>query len=159
MKIHKPLSGKLVLWLFHTTFLTLLLIATSGQAQQINKPSDWQVYYENNEVRVEYKYQSCNLPWEGSHNENVYLKFVNKTTTLITVSWRNELWYNGKCHGCDGNIEFKNQLQLSPGSTQQGSCSTSSPKELVILSKLLNVESKTKLSGFDLKDVTVKINN
>jgi hypothetical protein len=120
------------------------------------RSASWQTLHQTSEVEIRYRYEECKLTTNGTHNEIVYLQVRNRTNSTIHVEWNSELWYNGKCSGCEpGDTENSKSILLKPGEIKEGSCSAFCPSELRIFSKMLGSGSKSALTDFNLKDITV----
>jgi hypothetical protein len=120
------------------------------------KSSSWQTFKSTDQFEINYRYADCTLPSNGTSYENIYLQFVNKTDQLIQIEWNGEHWYNGKCNGCEpGKTENHKTIVLNPNQTIEGSCTTSCDHALIITSKMLNRESRSELTDFNLRDITV----
>jgi hypothetical protein len=118
------------------------------------KSSTWQLLQNNDLIEINYRYADCELTSQGTHNENVYLQVKNKSDKKIQVEWITEYWYNEKCVGCmAGDIENHKTLILNPYETIEGSCDEKCNLSLKITSKMLNRESKSQLTDFNLKEV------
>lgn len=127
-----------------------------GQKQEgiVPRPVEWATFFENEFVRIDYKYANCDQVSEGIHKEEVYLQFTNKTDQVLSLKWALELHYGKKCFNCDGtNDEMKFAIDLSPNETIAGACSGKSIPQLTIFSKHLDFESSMILSDFKIKDL------
>jgi hypothetical protein len=145
------------------TLMILILISVYAKAgvpiiSDGNKirSGTWQQLQNNDQITINYRYADCELPANGSHNENVYLQIINKTNEKIRIEWDGENWYNGKCNGCEpGRTENHRTVILQPKETIEGSCSTQCNPALMITSKMLKRESKSELTDFNLRDLSV----
>jgi hypothetical protein len=118
------------------------------------KSTDWQLLLSNEFVDVSYRYAECSLPSEGIHNEYAYIQIKNKTSKELKIEWNTEYWYNDKCTGCDaGNKEDHKTVILKSNETLEGNCSKDCQHSLMILSKKLNLNMKTTLTNFNLRDL------
>jgi hypothetical protein len=124
-----------------------------AQTNPLKKTETWESIYSDNQIEIFQKYERCNIPSNGTNEEVVYLRIVNKTSAVIDVSWKLEMYYDGVCHGCTGQ-EYMKTVQLSPNGTISGTCSESSLKELRIFSKMVSFKTR-ELTGFELKNVHV----
>lgn len=120
------------------------------------KSSSWQSYRSTDQIEINYRYADCNLPSSGTAYENVYLQIKNKTDKKIQIEWNGEHWYNGKCNGCEpGRTENHKTVILNPKETIEGSCTKECDHTLIITSKMLNRETKSELTDFNLRDITI----
>jgi hypothetical protein len=152
----KKISSVLVVVLFLISYSTFY-----GQELKNLQTSTWEIITTPLEtISVSYVTADCNLPSEGTHNENIYLKFTNNTPKTLKVEWNMEYWYNGKCNGCEkGNIENHKSITLNPNETMQGYCNVKSNPALAIFSKMLNIKIKSKLTNFKLRDLKISVLN
>ncbi len=128
--------------------LVFLLFTTSVFAQ-----NNWQTVSEKQNVTIQSKKADCNDVANGIHKELILLKFENKNSFPVNISFRKELWYNGNCINCNSNSnEHIISVTLKPNEILEGNCKSS--KQLQIFSKMLNLK-KSELSHFELKDITV----
>ncbi len=163
MKTNSTFFGKSI-FVFFFFYLLGFSFSASAQNEPISstttskiKSENWQLLLSNELVEVNYKYANCNLPSEGTHHENVYLQIKNKTNTPISCEWNTEYWYNNNCNGCNNdNIENRKMLVLEAQQTISGECLISSNPALIIFSKKLDFEIKSKLTNFNIRDLKVK---
>ncbi len=140
---------------------SLFTINSSAQVTNLSELTEkvklptWQQLVTTPSVTINYKYNECHLLTQGTHHENVYLQVKNLSPVKLKLEWNAEYWYNDKCYGCDGDAEFKKTLILEPNALLEGFCSETTPRELVIFSKMLDFDIKTELKNFNLKNLTV----
>ena len=163
MKFKSKTQGKSII----TAMLLMMFFISNVSAQKESAPEsstsamkakseDWQLLLSNEFVDVSYRYADCKLPNEGIYNEYVYLQIKNKTTKELKTEWNTEYWYKDKCHGCDsGNIENHKTVFLKPNETIEGSCIKECNRSLMMLSKMLDLDTKSKLSNFNLRGLKV----
>ncbi len=133
------------------------VIPSSTSETKVKSPV-WQVLLSNELIDINYKYGECIVPSQGTHDEFVYLQIKNKTNKELNIEWNTEYWYSGKCYGCeDGNTENHKTIHLIPNTTMEGICAKDVNPALVILSKMLNIETNTELTNFNLRDIKTTI--
>ena len=156
--------------LFNTT-LFFLVFSYIGYGQQefstnlievdrnSQNPIDWITYCDNEEMVIDYKFVQCD-PSIGYDNESILLKFKNKTTQTIQISWNKNLYYDGVCKTCDYPDEYYYEIQLQPFEEVEGNCSISSNNRLKIFSKFvdLNYTKGLKLTAFELVKLNLIVN-
>ena len=122
-------------------------------------PIDWLTYYDNEEFVIEYKFVECD-PSIGYDNESILLKFNNKTSQTITISWNKNLYYDGVCKTCDYPDEYHYELQLQPMVEVEGNCDIYSDSKLKIFSKFVdqNYTKGLKLTAFELSKLNLIMN-
>jgi len=145
-------------------FYTILFASTMLNCSFITndehkvRSTSWQTLKEDDKIEIRYRYSDCDLPSNGTHNENVYLQITNKTNQKIQLEWNTEYWYNDKCIGCEKeNMENHKTLLLKPNQTLEGSCSEKCDQSLMIFSKMLNFDIKSVLTDFNLRDLKTTV--
>lgn len=140
-------------------FVALIITSYSfAQDNSLRKVYEWTTFFENEFVRIDYKYGDCHIPEQGLHQERVYLQFTNKTSGALALSWQLQLKYGERCYNCNGiNSELQFDLKLNPNETVAGGCELKADNKLIIFSKHLDFESATPpLSSFLLKELEYK---
>jgi hypothetical protein len=140
-------------------FLFSILFANSIFSQS----NDWELYYSDNQIKIEYTYQNCEYT-EQFNSEYVVFKITNTTNQNITVEWQEQLWYDDICSNCEqDNIESRKIINLEAEERLEGECNINS--NLKIFSKfldkiedlpILGVKKIATLSRFELKNITIK---
>ena len=119
--------------------------------------TDWKTYYKDSLVQVEYRFDNCNLQYDGINKDEVYLKIQNLKNEKIEISWELVLNYGNRCYNCDReNDELKFNTILEPNQVIEGKCEEGNSFQLKIFSRFLNNESETKLKSFAVKYITSK---
>jgi len=141
-------------------FLFSILCANSIFSQS----NDWELYYSDNEIKIEYTYQNCE-DIDGFNSEYVLFKITNTTNQNITVKWQEQLWIDDNCINCELNSpEFRKEIKIRANHTASGDCNTSN--NLRIFSKFTErledmpgVNKIVSLSKFELKNLTITYND
>jgi len=121
-------------------------------------PENWTSLISNDLVDINYRYEICDLPSEGMRNEYLYIQVINRVNEEVVVEWDSEYWYNGNCIGCDSEgSEHHQRLVLLPNETIEGSCANFRNQSLVILSKMLHIDSNTELTDFNINSLSAII--
>jgi hypothetical protein len=147
--------------------LTVLILSTNCFSQEENSTNliavpeesstDWQVYYSNNQITIDYKFENCD-PEMGYDQQQVILKVTNHTDSKLEISWHALLYFNDKCRTCDYEDEYTFYVGLAPNETKSGSCSVYSQDfQLKIFSKFTdaNATNEKVLSSFDLSNIII----
>jgi len=143
----------------------MVFMSNFSMGNQTVKDSDqqklkrvWTLYMEKDGIQVYSMYEDCNDKVNGIHQENVVLKFVNTTGKNLSVDWDLILWYSDKSINNDNSDkEYHFSIHLNAGETKAGSCKNrNKSKEMVIFSKFLNMENKSVLNEFELRNFDVK---
>jgi hypothetical protein len=130
------------------------IIQTDTISTSLNNSTDWQVYFQNDQFKIEYKFSDCD-PEMGYNNESVLLKISNLTENKISLEWHMMTFYNSKCNSCLYPEEYTFQFSLAPSEIQEGTCSIYSKPHLKIFSKF-NDENHSKgqsLTNFKLSNL------
>lgn len=117
---------------------------------------NWELYSENEQIRIEQSIQKCTDNSQGTDNTFVLLKISNKTSEEITVDFDKEVWYNGVCFGCDEQKEKHVSLKINALSEVQGTCEKES--NIRIFHSMPQKFSKNILSDFKLKNIKIQTN-
>ena len=126
-------------------------------------PTEWEIYFENDTVKIEYTYQNCEYT-EQFNSEYVVFKITNTTNQNITIDWQEQLWYDENCTNCElDSTEFRKEIKMSANHTISGDCKTSN--NLRIFSKFTEkledmpgVNKIVALSKFELKNLIITYN-
>lgn len=123
------------------------LFTTLAFAQQNN----WQNYYSNDAISIEFKYAECHNPAKGIHHENVLLRITNKTNQELTAAYYLQRIYNGKEVKADvSNFTFS----LTASTSIESSCDELR-EGLYVFSRILDLKANSVLNSFDLKNLTI----
>ena len=124
---------------------TLLFLTSSLlHAQDV-----WKHYFENSQLKVEYRYSDCHDEANGIHQQKVLLRFSNLTNSAVDVSFQRKTDY-GKGYTTENNQQH---LLVPAKGEKEGSCSEKD-KSLFIFSKHLNMDGRT-LQKFELSNINV----
>lgn len=145
--------------LFTTPLLRTLglifVFALSTTVLSQDKPRDWTLYGTVDGVKILYKYADC-ISNSGTDQERVILKFENTNSYPISVTWKTDVYYNGKCHNCGSDDpEFVSSQKVLKESSVEGNCEDRSSR-LSFYSDFLDYQAKQKLTKFELNDIKVE---
>ena len=97
------------------SFTSLISITLSA-----SNPTDWETYFENDTVKIEYKYQNCEYT-QQFNSEFVIFKISNLTNNTLSLEWNEQLWYDGNCVNCETDSEEnRKQITILPTSITKG---------------------------------------
>ena len=65
-----------------------------------SKPTEWEVHFENDTIKIEYAYQDCDFS-STARQEMVVLKFTNLISQNILLSYKSDIWHNNVCVNCE----------------------------------------------------------
>ncbi len=131
-----------------------LIVVSFFILSHTNKSDVWTEYYSDHQIKISYKDSPCADVENGTNNNYVLLKVENKTNNKLTVSFKKETWYDGKCQNCHNTSdEFNTSVTLEPFEKMEGSCKSS--KNLRIFSQMNNQFATSRLTKFDLKNLEI----
>ena len=142
----------------------LLLFSSASIAQEatefvnteINEFSTWTTYFENDQVKIEFKRTDCDLN-SGLDKQYLYLRYSNKTQTAITMNWHIDMYYNDDCRTCDYD-EYDWSYSLAPGEVAEGTCEMGADRKLQLFAKFIdaNYTNDALLTGFKFSNLTIE---
>lgn len=117
--------------------------------------SNWIVYTENQEVKIEFKRADCHLN-SGYDKQYFLVRITNKTQNDVSVNWEMDLFYNNDCKTC-GISEYQWQIDLDPQGVAVGDCANGSENKLRMFSKFIdaNYTNTSVLTGFQFSNLTI----
>ena len=131
-------------------FLLVALMASfhSVFSQDANS---WSTYFENGQLRISVKKSDCDYPEKGINNRYLFLKLENLTDNAVSVSYDLNRSYNGKeitpdRNGFEFNIPANGLIEATCDHLTNG---------LHIYVKILSVEAKSSLTGFEVSDLVI----
>ena len=118
--------------------------------------SEWLPYFENNGLKIEFKYSECD-PKIGFDNQSILLKFTNSSEYKAGISWQMHKYYDGVCNSCNYPEEYLYEIVLDSNSSLEGDCSIESIYQLKIFSKFIdeNYTKGKRLTSFKLDDLKI----
>ena len=135
-------------------FLFLILFANSIFSQS----NDWELYYSDNEIKIEYNYMICDFSSTASQ-EIVVFRFTNLSENNITLNYETKMWYNGKEINTEQNLdEFRKTINLKNNEIITTNCENQW-KEYSIFSAFVHNETNERyvsLTKFELINITTK---
>jgi hypothetical protein len=133
----------------------LLILGAIVSAFVSVKAQSWTNYHSSREVEINYQKAECHDIANGVHKQVMLLQFVNLTNKKLSVSFNKQMWYNGKCTGCDNPPEQHFTITLNPQQTLAGSCADKRDKSLYVVNKMLNRTSTSALTKFELSNIQI----
>jgi hypothetical protein len=133
--------------------LTFVVLCGYFSAQAQNSGS-WQLYANQGDVSIFYKYDDCKIPSQGFNQSWVYIKIENKSKEKKNITWQYELFYDGLCRTC-GKDEYKVSFDLNPGEIKEGTCALGRSEMLNIFVKHLDIRNVEVLTDFKLSNIIV----
>ena len=135
-------------------FPFLLFLALNGFTQTAN--NTWKLYKSVDGIEIYTANKECHDFANGIHYDYIVLKFVNKTSVSKKITWSENLYYNGKCYGCDGNSDKPLfVVELDPNESKEGGCEKDDGDTFRIFNRFLNYTDKPTLTKFELMKLIV----
>jgi len=143
--------------------LTLAFITLISTTLSASNPADWETYFENDSITIEFAYQNCEYI-EQFNSEYVIFKITNYTNKNLTIKWEEQLWYDENCINCEtNNAENRKQITILATTSSEGKCNIYN--NLRIFSKFTEkledmpgVNKINALTKFELKNLTITYN-
>tara|TARA_B100000902_G_scaffold97111_1_gene99725 strand:+ start:434 stop:886 length:453 start_codon:yes stop_codon:yes gene_type:complete len=141
--------------------LTIILALSALQAISSTENKNFEVYFENDKIKIEYKLVNCEYA-DFFNQEFVIIQVTNKLNKKISVEWMEERWYDDNCNNCEQeDDEYRKKTIIDANETVLGECNFHS--NLKIFSKFTDklkdmpgVKKITTLTKFELKNITIK---
>jgi len=141
-----------------TTLAFITLISTTLSA---SNPADWETYFENDSIKIEFTYQNCEYI-EQFNSEYVIFRITNHTNNNLTIQWEGQLWYDENCINCEtNNSENRRQIIILATTSSEGKCNINN--DLRIFSKFTSkledmpgINKINALTKFELTNLKIK---
>ena len=122
-----------------------------------SNPTEWEVYSENDTVKIEYAYQNCNFS-STAKQEVIVFKFTNLIAQNILLSYKANIWHDDVCINCEQESnESRYTIHIAENQTITTSCNDKW-KEFAIFSAFITNDDETRyesLTKFELKEITI----
>ena len=131
---------------FFTLIISFFLLSNSHQLDE------WNNYYQSDEFIISSKSFQCIDEINGTDHNYILFRFENKTDEEITISYKQELWYDNQCANCESSsAEHIKTITLRPKEIIEGDCTSKS--NLKIFQNMPSGLTKRALTKFELKDI------
>ena len=141
-------------------FLIITLVLSSFLATA-NSGNNWEVYYEDSQVKISFRHVQCDFEEQFDH-EKVVFKIENLSPLSITVQWDTKIWYDNSCRNCEQDSpEFRKVIRVEKGEILYGECGDNNALQLFSkftekLEDMPGVNKITALTKFELENLTIK---
>ncbi|MBT3417785.1 MAG: hypothetical protein HN427_03315 [Flavobacteriales bacterium] len=143
---------KSLLKLITLTFSILFVNTVFSQSD------NWEEYYSDNQIKIEYNYMICDFSSTASQ-ELIVFRFTNLSENNITLNYENQIWYDGKEINTEHNSdEFRKTINLENNEIITTNCENQW-KEYSIFSAFVHNETNERyvsLTKFELINITTK---
>tara|TARA_B100000795_G_scaffold164844_1_gene123996 strand:+ start:194 stop:640 length:447 start_codon:yes stop_codon:yes gene_type:complete len=141
--------------------ITIAFITLISTTLSASNSADWETYFENDTVKIEFTYQNCEYT-EQFNSEFVIFKISNHTNQNLTIQWEAQLWYDENCINCEtDNNESRKQITIPASTSSEGKCNINN--NLRIFSKFTErledmpgVNKINALTKFELTNLKIK---
>ena len=143
--------------IYLTTLAFITLISTTLSA---SNPTDWETYFENDSIKIEFTYQNCEYS-EQFNSEFVILKISNLSNTSLTIEWDQQLWHNNICSNCEQeSAEFRTNQTIKAKEILQGDCGPYNYLRIFVkfseeLENMPGINKINALTKFELTNITI----
>lgn len=141
--------------------ISLAFITLVSTTLSASNPADWDTYFENNSIKIEFAYQNCEYI-EQFNSEYVIFKITNYTNKNLTIQWEDQLWYDENCINCEtNNAENRKQITILASSSSEGKCNINNNLRIFskFTSKLEDMPGVNKINAltkFELTNLKIK---
>lgn len=135
--------------------MTLLAMSLSMEPSMAQE-KEWKEEHSEQGITILSRIADCSDPSNGFYHEFMLLRVVNANDHAVEVSFKRDLWYDGRCHNCDsGSREHITSLTLGPQSALTGEC-VSTGKQLRIFRRMTGDVKAGELTGYRFTGLSVK---
>ena len=126
-----------------------------------SEPTEWEIYFENDTIKIEYTYQNCEYT-EQFNSEYVVFKITNTIEKNIYIEWQEQLWFGDNCINCETvNKENRKQITIVSSSVNEGKCNMNNSLRIFSkftedLDKMPGVNTIIALTKFELINIKIK---
>ena len=135
-------------------FLLSILFANSIFSQS----NDWELYYSDNEIKIEYNYMICDFSSTASQ-EIVVFRFTNLKDNKMLLNYKTQIWHDDKEIDTEQNSdEFRKTINLDNNEIITTNCENQW-KEYTLFSAFVHNETSEKyvsLTKFELTNITTE---
>lgn len=159
MRLHGIKTIKTMRILISLSILLSFAVFTNAQNMlNINNKNVWTTYAETNTYKVEYQIVDCHDQVNGISQQNVLLRYTNKTSTQLQLNWNLERYNANGCTTCDAQVEYSYQLVIPASGSISGTCDLSEGRDKKLFVKHLGrkMNNFSVLTRFELANLEAK---
>lgn len=135
-------------------FFSVILSLSLGGSAALGQTGASQEIYSKEGVSIEVRSTDCHNIRNGTHKQYLLLSVSNSRKTDVSVSFKKNLWYDGKCSSCNSESDKYSIIITVPANGQLvGDCELNNG--LRIFSKMLDLDKVAKLTNYELVDIEV----
>ena len=136
----------------------LLLLSILFVNSSFSQSNNWNLYYSDDAIKIEYNYMICNFS-SASSQEIVVFRFTNLNENKITLNYETQIWNKDKNINTEQNSnEFRKTINLERNQIITTNCENKW-KEYSIFSAFVHNETQQKyvsLTKFELINITTE---
>ena len=120
-------------------------------------PTEWEIYFENDTVKIEYTYQNCDFS-STAKQEVIVFKFTNLISQDISLNYKADIWHNDVCTNCEQESEeSRYTIQIPSNETITTNCNNEWKRLAIFSAFITNDDEKryASLTKFELKEITI----
>ena len=141
---------------FLKTLFSILFIGLFTNT--FSQSNEWTIYYENEKISIETKYQICEFS-STANQEIIVFRFTNLTNDILTLEYDTELSYGEQIVNTEQNgEESRKKIKINKNEIIVTNCD-SKWNEFNIFSAFIENKNKQKyiyLSQFELKNINTE---
>ena len=122
-----------------------------------SQSSNWELYYSDDEIKIEYNYMICDFSSTASR-EIIVLKFTNLSEEEVTLNYETEIWHDSIKINTEQNAdEFRKTINLNSNQIITTNCENQW-NEHAIFSAFVHNETSEKyvsLTKFELTNINI----
>ncbi|MCK6648555.1 MAG: hypothetical protein L6Q66_02760 [Bacteroidia bacterium] len=133
-------------------FLTALLSVFNLCKIEHAPSTEWKIEYIDSEIKIESALLIIDDQTNGIKHERVIFRYSNLSSKKINVSFSRRMYYDGKCMGCDNNLDKKMTITLDPSEVIEYT-EKNKDKVFYLFSRDLNNTISKKLDSFQITSI------
>ena len=123
-----------------------------------SQSSKWELYYDDNEIKIEYNYMICDFSSTAS-KEIIVFKFTNLSEEKITLNYETEIWNDSIKINTEQNAdEFRKTINLNSNQIITTNCENQWNEHAIFSAFIHNETSEryVSLTKFELTNITTE---
>ena len=139
----------------YSLFLGFVAASTFHSVYAQESIPEWSTLFQESGVTIAKQFKHCDVPEDGLYADYYMLRMQNTTDKPVTISWKNQTYYNGECTSCEGRENIATEITLEPGATVSGECRVGSDPRFKIFVRWTRLPNKRTLTSFHLANLTI----
>lgn len=116
--------------------------------------SKWELIKSDNGVNIYSKAQTCIVPADAMNSDYHLIKIENKNSFEVSVTYKIDKWYNGKCYTCHSSEYPPRIISLPANSNVEGECGRNKTESLKVYVKHNNANTGVSFTKFEITQFT-----